>query len=178
MAGLAVDGAGWGVDFLTSLGKKYNPNKLSIVRLEESAAYNPVAKNLMDDIGRFGDDAAENAGKNVATGSAATRINIKTGDNKTGMTHAWNNHGGDMSRTNKSQFTISKDEVISILKDKNTVNTPAYRLPSGDYVRNVDTGRIIGHNAKGDNPGPTSMITVITDKKGNLVTTYPSEPKP
>ena len=167
MAGLAVDGVGWGVDFLTSIGKKgRNPFDPSIAQVEKSTPYNPVAKDLMDDIGRFGE-------KEVGTGSVATRINIKTGDNKAGMTHAWNNHGGDMSRTNKSQFTISKDEVVSILQDKKTINTPAYRLPSGDYVRNVDTGRIIGHNAKGKNTGPTSIMSVITDKKGNLVTTYP-----
>ena len=66
-AELAIDGAGWTTDFLTSLGKKYNPNKLSIVRLEEQALTDPRAKKLMDDIGRFGDDVADKYKKPISS---------------------------------------------------------------------------------------------------------------
>ncbi|MBR6026775.1 MAG: hypothetical protein IK065_04170, partial [Neisseriaceae bacterium] len=117
--------------------------------------------------------AMGNAGKEIGTGSVATRINIRKGDNKSGLTHTLNNHGGNMSKTNKSQFTISDNEVVKLLKDKNTIDTPAYKDPkSGNYIRNVDTGKIIGIDAK-NGSSPTKTLTVITDKKGNLITTYP-----
>ena len=159
-------------DVLNLANKGRNPFKSSIAQVEDSAAYNPIAKNLMDDIGRFGDDVG-NAGKEIGTGSVATRINIKTGDNKGGLTHALNNHGSDMSKTNKSQFTISDNEVVKLLKDKDTIKTPAYKDPeTGNYVRKVDTGRNIGVDAKNGNVS-TTILTVITDKKGNLITAFP-----
>ena len=68
---------------------------------------------------------------------------------------------------------MTQDDVISILKEKSTVNTPAYKdSNSGNYIRNVETGRNIGVDAKNGNV-PTTTLTVITDKKGNLITTYP-----
>lgn len=71
---------------------------------------------------------------------------------------------------------MTQDDVISILKEKNTVNTPAYKEPSsGNYIRNVDTGRNIGIDRYGNNgqPAPTTILTVITNKKGELVNVYP-----
>ena len=68
---------------------------------------------------------------------------------------------------------MTQDDVISILKEKNTVNTPAYKEPSsGNYIRNVETGRHIGTDAKNGN-APTTTLTVITNKKGDLVNVYP-----
>ena len=116
----------------------------------------------------------------IGQGAVATRINVRNGDgsNSSGLNYAWKNHGNDSTR-NKSKFTISKDEVIGILGDKNTVRTPAYFEPSsGNYIRNVDTGRTIGIDryAQGG-PALTTTLTVITDSKGNLVNTYPGRTK-
>ena len=116
------------------------------------------------------------AGKELGTGAVATRINIRKGDGSTGsgLNYAWNKHGPD-GNPNKFRFNdgMTQDDVISILKEKNTVNTPAYKdSNSGNYIRNVETGRNIGVDAKNGNV-PTTTLTVITDKKGNLITTYP-----
>ena len=116
----------------------------------------------------------------IGQGAVATRINVRNGDgsNSSGLNYAWKNHGNDSTR-NKSKFTISKDEVIGILSDKHTVQTPAYFEPSsGNYIRNVDTGRTIGIDryAQGG-PVLTTTLTVITDSKGNLVNTYPGRTK-
>ena len=118
----------------------------------------------------------EAAGKELGTGAVATRINIRKGDGSTGsgLNYAWNKHGPD-GNPNKSRFNdgMTQDDVISILKEKNTVNTPAYKEPSsGNYIRNVDTGRHIGTDAKNGN-APTTTLTVITNKKGDLVNVYP-----
>ena len=121
----------------------------------------------------------EAAGKELGTGAVATRINIRKGDGSTGsgLNYAWNKHGPD-GNPNKSRFNdgMTQDDVISILKEKNTVNTPAYKEPSsGNYIRNVDTGRHIGTDRYGNNgqPAPTTILTVITNKKGELVNVYP-----
>lgn len=77
-------------------------------------------------------------------------------------------------RTNKSQFTISDERVKSILSDKKTIETPITRLGKDDtYVREVDVGNIIGKLPEKHRGKPTSIITVLTDKEGNLVNVYP-----
>lgn len=44
---------------------------------------------------------------------------------------------------------------------------------SGNFVREVDVGKIIGSLAVRSGKTPTSVITILTDKQGNLVNTYP-----
>ena len=83
-------------------------------------------------------------------------------------------------QSQKSNFIISQEKLTDILQNEKTVNTLAYREPSfGNYIRNVETGRNIGIDKYGNSgqPGTTSKLTVITDKKGNLVTTYPGTTK-
>ena len=74
---------------------------------------------------------------------------------------------------------MTQDDVISILKEKNTVNTPAYKDPNtGNYIRNVETGRHIGIDVHGNGPNqpaPTTTLTIITNKKGELVNVYPGK---
>ena len=80
-------------------------------------------------------------------------------------------------QSQKSNFIISQEKLIDILQNEKTVNTLAYREPSfGNYIRNVDTGRNIGIDKT--TKSSTSTMTVITDSKGNLVTTYPGFTKP
>ncbi|AET58007.1 filamentous hemagglutinin [Paenibacillus terrae HPL-003] len=77
------------------------------------------------------------------------------------------------STKNKSQFTISQDELRSILTDKNVVGTPVTRtLDSADgirYVREVTLDKPIGTD-KFSNFNPTSTMTILTDSHGNLIT--------
>lgn len=112
-----------------------------------------------------------------ATGRIASRINVRTGDSRvtgSGLEYAWKNHGGDKA-VNKSSFTISKNELKSLLQSPNTIKSTAYQsTTTGNYVRTVDTGKNIGIDRKNGGK-PTSIITVITDRQGNLVNTFPGK---
>ena len=80
------------------------------------------------------------------------------------------------SSKNASQFTISQNELKSLLQSKDIVKTPVTRtLESADgirYVREINVGKNIGLD-KFNNMQPTSTMTVLTDKYGNLVTATP-----
>ena len=60
------------------------------------------------------------------------------------------------------------------------MSTPVTRIiETGDgvnYVREVDTGQVVGTD-KFNNYQPTSIMTVMTDKYGNLVTAFPGKLK-
>jgi filamentous hemagglutinin len=64
----------------------------------------------------------------------------------------------------------------SLLQSKDIVKTPVTRtLESADgirYVREINVGKNIGLD-KFNNMQPTSTMTVLTDKYGNLVTATP-----
>ncbi|WP_342772893.1 hypothetical protein [Paenibacillus lentus] len=98
-----------------------------------------------------------------------SRINISND----GFKHVVQEH---FSTKNKSQFTISQDELRTILSDKNVVSTPVTRtLDSADgirYVREVTLNKPIGTD-KFNDFNPTSTMTILTDSHGNLVTASP-----
>ena len=103
------------------------------------------------------------------------RINLRNGDGTkgSGLNYAWRRHG-PTAGSNKSRFTISLDELKAVLQRKDVVRSTAEMSPtSGNYIRQVDVGEIIGNTPvqKGDHP--TSVITIITDDAGNLVNTFP-----
>ena len=105
-----------------------------------------------------------------------SRVNVRNGDGSTGsgLEYAWKKHGGEWG-ANKSHFTITKDELKVVLQSDNVVKTPVQYSPStGNYIRTVDMGKNIGVDAM-NNSTPTSIMTVITDKKGNLVNTFPGK---
>ena len=108
-------------------------------------------------------------------GVVASRVNVRVGDANvagSGLAYAWKKHGGDWG-SNKSAFTISIDELKAILQDSFVVKTPAYQSPtSGNFIRTVDMGRPIGIDAK-TGGRPTNYLTIITDRQGNLVNTFP-----
>ena len=102
-------------------------------------------------------------------GSVQSRINISN----SGWSHILKEH---FSGKNKSQFTITKDKLKSLLQSKDIIKTPVTRtLDSADgtrYVREIDVGYNIGTD-KFNNFQPTSTMTVLTDKYGNLITATP-----
>ncbi len=105
-----------------------------------------------------------------------SRVNVRNGDGSTGsgLEYAWKKHGGEWG-ANKSHFTITKDELKVVLQSDNVAKTPVQYSPStGNYIRTVDMGKNIGVDAM-NNSTPTSIMTVITDKKGNLVNTFPGK---
>ncbi|KON98407.1 hypothetical protein AF333_07295 [Aneurinibacillus migulanus] len=85
---------------------------------------------------------------------------------------------------NASQFTVTPNELKTILQSKEVVKTPVTRalqaeikLPDGTtqiqarYVREVTLNSNIGIDKFSGSP--TNVMTVLTDKYGNLVTTTP-----
>ncbi|WP_433943156.1 hypothetical protein [Paenibacillus sp. SN-8-1] len=84
------------------------------------------------------------------------------------------------SYKNDSHFTISQDELRSLLSSKDIVKSPINRsLDSADgvrYIREVTLNKSIGLD-KFNNFKPTSTMTILTDRNGNLVTVTPGKIK-
>uniref|UniRef100_UPI0011A9EB21 VENN motif pre-toxin domain-containing protein n=1 Tax=Yersinia hibernica TaxID=2339259 RepID=UPI0011A9EB21 len=105
-----------------------------------------------------------------------SRVNLRVGDGSTGsgLEYAWKKHGGEWG-ANKSHFTVTQDELKTILQSDTVVKTSVQYSPStGNYIRTVDMGKNIGVDAM-SNGAPTSIMTVITDKQGNLINTFPGK---
>ncbi|WP_261541283.1 hypothetical protein [Burkholderia multivorans] len=121
-----------------------------------------------------GNDQQSGESAGSTPGRVQSRINI-TND---GIEHIGDRHFD--SNVNASQFTISESDLRRLLQDPNTVSTPITKevqTPAGPrYIREVDTGRSIGTD-KFDNFQPTSVMTVMTDKFGDLVTAFPGRLK-
>ena len=109
-------------------------------------------------------------------GRVQSRINLRKGSVKegAGFDHVLDRHFNPSK--NASQFTITPDELKSILQSKNVVNTPVTRILESSkgarYLREVNLQTTIGLD-KFNNFQPTNTMTVLTDKFGNLVTATP-----
>lgn len=103
-------------------------------------------------------------------GRVQSRINLES----KGWSHVESRHFD--GNKNASQFTISREELRSVLQDKSVVGSKIEKVtPSGNYVRSVDIGTSVGTD-KFNNYAPTSTITIMTDRFGNLVTAFPGRP--
>jgi filamentous hemagglutinin len=102
-------------------------------------------------------------------GRVLSRINIS----KAGWEHLLKRHfpGGS-----GSQFSVTQGELRTLLESKNLVRSPVIRTLESPgmtrYVREINTGRAIGVD-KLAGGAPTSILTVISDKFGNLLTAFP-----
>ncbi|GBG07986.1 RHS repeat-associated core domain-containing protein [Paenibacillus agaridevorans] len=118
------------------------------------------------------------AGANVVKGAGKvpgmppivqSRINISND----GWKHVVDRH---FSGKNASQFTVTQDELRSLLSSEEIVNSPVVRsIDSADgvrYVREITLDKSIGLDKFNDFK-PTSTFTILTDKHGNLVTATP-----
>ena len=126
------------------------------------------------------------ASKEVVTGRVATRINLAKDRTRTtplrsktgypvsaGWEHLVKGHYEGTLGPNRSLFTIPQDELRTILQSKLVVQSPVTRMSGGQFVRTVDVGRTVGTASLKQGGGPTSVIRVITDKAGNLITAFP-----
>ena len=114
-------------------------------------------------------------GSNVLEMRGDYRINVRKGSGKTstGMEYAWRRHGNG-NPINKSQFSIPRTEVEAILQRKDVIQSKAVKDPnSGNYIRQVDVGEIIGRTPLQKGGHQTSVMTIITDEAGNLVNVFP-----
>ncbi|MEK5446684.1 hypothetical protein [Paenibacillus sp. FSL R7-0331] len=128
-----------------------------------------------------GNGGTQGAGKTAnIPGVVQNRINIANGPTRfspsenAGWEHVTDRHLSPGK--NAGQFTVSENEVKGILGRKDVIQTPATVLSSGQYSRVVDTGKVVG-TVKPSIPDvggtQTTWIQIITDSRGNLISTYP-----
>lgn len=123
-------------------------------------------------------------------GIVQSRINIAKGSTRftplrersdepvsSGWDHVVKGHFNRELANNRSVFSISEEELKSILREKATVSSPIIAERGGQYKRLVDTGRIIGKTSLKFGGVDTTWIEIYTDRGGNLITCYPI-PKP
>ncbi|WP_207689179.1 hypothetical protein, partial [Criibacterium bergeronii] len=115
---------------------------------------------------------------NKSVGIAQSRINIANGptrfspSSKAGLEHVIDRHFNPTK--NAGQFSISVDELKSILSRKDVIDTPiSISKTSGQFGRVFDVGYDIGTIKPSMGGQKTSWIEIFTDSKGNLITTYP-----
>lgn len=80
-------------------------------------------------------------------------------------------------KANASQFSLSEAELLSLLSSKAVVASPVVRtVESADkgtlYIREFNAGRVIGTD-KFTGRQPTSNMTIMTDRFGNLESAFP-----
>ena len=134
--------------------------------LKAMRAAGPVSRLFNKVFGKFfGSKAALHV-----PGRVQSRINLM---NK-GWEHVLDRHFNPSK--NASQFTISPNDLRSLLQSKDVVGTKVTRiLNSNDgarFVREVRLKQNIGLD-KFNDMKPTSTMSVLTDKFGNLVTATP-----
>lgn len=119
--------------------------------------------------------------QNPNVGVVQSRVNLAENptrfspSNKAGMKHVRDRHYNPSK--NAGQFTIPESDLRNILQSKQVVNTPVKQLESGGFERIVNIGKNIGTVKPSLGGKATTWIKVITDKAGNIITTYPI-PKP
>lgn len=102
-------------------------------------------------------------------GRVQSRINLS---NK-GLEHTLSRHFNPVKAENKSQFTISETELRSLLGAKSTIQTPARALETGNFARTITADRTVGNLSEKMGGNSTNTFTGITDKYGDLQTTFP-----
>ncbi|MDN0117874.1 hypothetical protein QVN83_02630 [Yersinia frederiksenii] len=96
-----------------------------------------VGKTVAEATAAKAEAAAVNSAKEVWKGSSVqSRVNLRNGDGSTasGLEYAWKKHGGEWG-ANKSHFTMTKDELKTVLQSDTVVKTPVQYSPStGNYI--------------------------------------------
>ncbi|HCE8048793.1 TPA: two-partner secretion system exoprotein TpsA1, partial [Pseudomonas aeruginosa] len=151
--------------------------------LVNAIAESPVSGSMSSQLGAVG-DLGRLGGSPKATGTAAeaaiqvpgrvqSRVNLMTGDKSAGWEHVVSRHFNP--EVNASQFTIGQAELRTLLQSKEVVSAPVTRMLESAqgirYVREVNLSGPIGIDKFSGQP--TSTMTVLTDRFGNLITTTP-----
>ncbi|HHQ2604147.1 TPA: DUF637 domain-containing protein, partial [Pseudomonas aeruginosa] len=151
--------------------------------LVNAIAESPVSGSMSSQLGAVG-DLGRLGGGPKATGTAAeaaiqvpgrvqSRVNLMAGDKSAGWEHVVSRHFNP--EVNASQFTIGQAELRTLLQSKEVVSAPVTRMLESAqgirYVREVNLSGPIGIDKFSGQP--TSTMTVLTDRFGNLITTTP-----
>ncbi|WP_254457222.1 RHS repeat-associated core domain-containing protein, partial [Brevibacillus sp. HB2.2] len=132
----------------------------------------PDSINGSGTLGAFKNAGKMSKGTGIISGMppiVQSRINISND----GWKHVVDRH---FSNKNASKFTISQDELRSLLSSKDIVKSSVVKsIDSADgarYARVVTLNKSIGLDKFNDFK-PTSTMTILTDKHGNLITAFP-----
>jgi hypothetical protein len=90
-----------------------------------------------------------------------------------GFEHVVEGHFDREVTNSTSLFNISPEELKTILQSDVVVSSPVTTTDGDRFSRTVDVGRTIGTSALKYGGASASRIRVLTDRKGNLLTTYP-----
>jgi len=123
----------------------------------------------------------KNLKSNSGVGVVQSRINFAekptrfTRSKNAGMEHIRKRHYNP--EKNAGQFTISEGELKGILQTKSVIKVPVKKIPGGDYERIVNVKKVVGKVKPSLGRQKTTWLEIITDRAGNIVSTYPI-PKP
>ncbi|MBF2504242.1 T7SS effector LXG polymorphic toxin [Listeria marthii] len=151
------------------VGGKYKGRK---IKLPKSALENLEKQQAFKDKEVGGADIP-----NPNVGIVQSRVNLAENPTRfspsknAGMKHVRNRHYNPSK--NAGQFTIPESDLKNILQSKQVVNTPVKQIESGDFERVIDIGKNMGTVKPSLGGQTTTWIKVITDKAGNIITTYP-----
>jgi len=149
--------------------KKLGPSSIDAVAkaVNQTEIAGEQAKKLEVDIAR-------SATKDIPTPAIPSRVRTRINLENEQMEHIISRHLSQKS--NASQFSIGENELRRTLQSKAVVNSPIARtINTGDgirYIREVDIGHPIGID-KFNEWKPTSLMTILTDKHGNIITAFP-----
>jgi hypothetical protein len=90
-----------------------------------------------------------------------------------GFKHVLDQHYDRSLGNSRSIFSLSPEHLKTILQSNQVVDSPVTALSGGQFERIVDTSKIVGNSALKFGGNPTSKIKIITDVKGNSITTFP-----
>jgi hypothetical protein len=90
-----------------------------------------------------------------------------------GMEHILQGHFNRASGANRSVFTVSVRRFCRILKRRSVVRSAVHEGPSGQFVRTVDVGEVVGRSAIRNGGMPTTWMRIFTDVAGNISTAFP-----
>ena len=90
-----------------------------------------------------------------------------------GFKHIVDGHFNQPLGKNRSVFTISTQDLKSILGNASITKVPVTAMVGGQYTRTVNTRKVIGNTTLNEGGKPTTYMKIFTDYQGNLITAFP-----
>ncbi|WP_155973372.1 hypothetical protein [Paenibacillus sp. Leaf72] len=158
-----------------------------IMDADDTAHYNGASSTRNKTTGNEGNgNNSTGGGTSNTLGVVQSRINVAAGRTRftplrpktgepvsAGWDHVVEGHFNVPLANSRSVFSLSPNEVKTILQSPTVVKSPVTAIPGGQYVRVVNVGKVVGHTALKFGGKETTWIKIFTDKAGNLISTYP-----